>query len=153
MENHPVASPSYAAAKGWAVKGAVRRQEVGKPKCPRSSSTACSQASGVTFGHVIWPPAAAPKGSVVGHVGVYVHDTLLWAPGLLCLCHGSSMWVKSSFSLTFVLYLDYFITKPSPTQGSKPWSLYPVIFIAFKGYPHPTKPSWPAWDLQYLLYV
>lgn len=51
---------------------------------------------------------------------------------LLYVMAGSSLRIKSSFLLTFVLYLGSFINKSSQTQGSKSWSLYPAIFTAFQ---------------------
>ena len=60
----------------------------------------------------------------------------VWAPGLLCLCRDCPMWVKLSFSLTFILYLlCSFINNPRQIQGSKSRSLYPVIFTAFQKLP------------------
>lgn len=83
-----MASRSSAAFQGLSDRRSyVSRQEVGKPKHPRSNSNAYAEASEVIYDHATSPSAAASEGPAVGHESqMSPWYFQAWAPGLLCLC-------------------------------------------------------------------
>lgn len=119
-------------------RSSIGRQEVGKPKRPRSNSNAYAEALRSLLAMLLDLLLLLQKGLLLDMSHSWVFISLVPSgPGtwiaLLVAC--LSVWVKLSFSLTFILYLCSFKNKPSQIWGSKSWSLYPIIFTAFQRLP------------------